>query len=83
MKCRELLAALGDYVDGELDPEICEEFRRHLEKCNPCEVVIDNVRQTITLYKGGEPFELPGPLREKLHSLLRARFEAEFSGASG
>jgi anti-sigma factor RsiW len=80
MKCRELLAALGDYIDGELEAEICEEFRRHLEDCEPCEVVIDNLRQTITVYRDGEPYDLPGPLHDKLHSLLRARFAAEFSG---
>ena len=81
MKCKEMLGALGDYVDGELTPELCEEFRKHLDGCTPCEVVIDNVRQTLTIYKAGEPVELPEHLKSKLHDLLRAKFEAEICGS--
>jgi len=29
MKCHELLAALSDYVDGEIPPEVCVELERH------------------------------------------------------
>ena len=54
MKCEELLAMLNEYVDGTVDPAICEEFEKHLAGCNPCQVVVDNIRKTITLYKDGE-----------------------------
>ena len=50
MKCEELLALLNEYVDGSVDPAICETFEHHLKGCNPCQVVVDNIRQTITLY---------------------------------
>jgi len=83
MKCKEMLAALGDYVDGELSPELCEEFQEHLADCNPCEVVIDNLRQTITVYKAGQPVELPERLQLKLRDMLRAKFEAEICERSG
>ncbi|MBN2475705.1 MAG: zf-HC2 domain-containing protein [Pirellulales bacterium] len=78
MKCEELLAALGDYLDGSLDPEVYESFREHLEGCCPCEVVIDNIRQTITLYKCGQTVELPCELHQHLRHLLRERWEAMF-----
>lgn len=83
MKCEELLAALNEYVDGELDPSICEDFEEHLADCNPCQVVIDNIRQTITLYKAGEPFELPAEFHAKLHQHLRARWKSKFPTADG
>jgi hypothetical protein len=75
MKCEELLEALNEYVDGRLDPAICETFEQHLEGCHPCQIVIDNVRKTITLYKGEEVFELPAPVKDRLHSALRARWK--------
>lgn len=81
MKCEELMKALNAYVDGQVDPAICTEFEKHLEGCNPCQIVVDNIRQTITLYKGGKPYELPPAFREKLHGLLRKRFEAKFKEA--
>jgi len=75
MKCAELLAALNEYVDGTVDPAICEEFEKHVAGCNPCQVVVDNIRQTITLYKEGKPVQLPARFRDRLHSALRQRWK--------
>ena len=75
MKCQDLMAVLNDYVDGEIDPALCEEFERHMAGCNPCQVVVDNIRQTITLYKEGRPCELPLAFRNRLHDLLRQRWK--------
>ena len=60
---------------------LCEEFRGHLVDCNRCEIVVDNLRQTITVYRAGEQIELPERLQAKLHDLLRAKFEAEIRGS--
>ena len=75
MRCEELLAVLSEYVDGAVDPAICEEFEKHMAGCNPCQVVVDNIRKTITLYKEGKPYELPVEFRQRLHSALRARWK--------
>jgi anti-sigma factor RsiW len=74
MKCEELLAAMNEYVDGALDPGICAEFEKHLAGCNPCQVVVDNIRKTITLYKAGQPYDLPVNFRQRLHQALRQRW---------
>lgn len=74
MKCEELLQMLNEYVDGPVDPGICAEFEQHLAGCNPCQVVVDNIRRTITLYKDGTPHELPLPFRNRLHAALRERW---------
>ncbi len=70
MKCEEMLALLNEYVDGEIDPAICAEFEKHMAGCNPCQVVVDNIRQTIQLYKGGQPYELPAELQQRLQRAL-------------
>lgn len=75
MKCEEMLKVLNDYVDGTIDPSICEDFERHMAGCNPCQVVVDNIRQTITLYQNGQPYELPVRFREQLHEVLRAKWQ--------
>jgi len=68
------MAALNEYVEGSVDPAICEEFERHMAGCNPCQVVVDNIRKTITLYQAGKACELPVGFRERLHSALRQRW---------
>lgn len=82
MNCEELLAALNEYVDGNVDPAICQAFQAHLQDCNPCQIVVDNIRKTIRLYKAGQPYELPPEFHAQLCRLLRERFRAKFPAAS-
>jgi anti-sigma factor RsiW len=79
MKCEELLSMLNEYVDGSADPSICQEFEKHMAGCNPCQVVVDNIRKTIQLYKEGKPYELPPGFRERLHDQLRRRWKETHS----
>jgi hypothetical protein len=46
--------------------------------CNPCQVVVD---KTITLYKRGQPCELPAQFRQRLHSALRQQWKARHGSA--
>jgi RNA polymerase sigma-70 factor, ECF subfamily len=77
MKCEELLTALNQYVDGELDPGICGPFQQHLSGCNPCQIVVDNIRQTIELFKADEHYDLPPALHERLSRALREQWKAK------
>jgi anti-sigma factor RsiW len=79
MDCDDLLKQLNEYVDGNLAPGVCDEFRAHLKDCNPCQVVVDNIRNTIRLYSGGKEIPLPEACRLKIHDLLKARFQARFA----
>jgi len=79
MKCDELLMMLNDYVDGTVDPGVCEQLEKHLAGCNPCQIVVDNIRKTITLYKDGRPYDLPLAFRERLHECLRQKWREQHS----
>jgi hypothetical protein len=78
--CDELLALLNEYVDGNAVPAMCKELQAHLATCNPCRVVVDNLRQTITLYRKDEPCELPVKFRARLHTALRKCWKEEGPG---
>lgn len=76
MTCEELLERLNEYVDGGVNPEICKDFERHLAGCNPCQVVVDTIRGTITLYRDGAPVGLPVEFRDRLRRVVREKWEA-------
>lgn len=78
MNCEQLLQALNSYVDGDVDPEFCQDFETHLAGCNPCQVVVDNIRQTITLYRDGEPYPLPPEFQACLRQVLKAKWREKF-----
>lgn len=75
MKCAELLAALNQYVDGELEPGICDPFQEHIRGCNPCQIVVDNIQQTIKLFRAEEHYELPSAFHLRLSEMLRERWK--------
>ncbi len=83
MTCEELLKALNEYVDGTLDltQADCERFAAHLSGCNPCQIVVDNIRGTIQLFRAGVPFPLPAEFQSRLQGALRERWREKF-GAS-
>lgn len=81
MTCEELLQAMNEYVDGNLTPAICKGFTAHLAECNPCQIVVDNIRKTISLYKEGKPYPLPAEFQNRLNQSLRQRFQDKFGGA--
>jgi len=82
MKCEELLAALNEYVDGERELALCKALEAHLADCNPCQIVIDNIRNTIALYKAGQKVELPPELHDQLCQILRQRWAAKFAASN-
>ncbi len=77
MTCEELLAVMNEYVDGDLEPGICESFQEHLKGCNPCQVVVDNIRQTIKLFQADRQYELPPALHERLSRALREQWKGK------
>ena len=74
MNCDDLLKALSEYVDGAVDPTLCRGFEQHLAGCNPCQVVVDNIRKTISLYKAGAPYPMPQEFHRRMREALRARW---------
>jgi len=53
-ECREIFARLSEYLDQELDPELCEAVERHNAGCAPCEAFLKSLRTTIELI-GDQP----------------------------
>jgi predicted anti-sigma-YlaC factor YlaD len=66
-QCRQLLGSLSDYIDGELQAELCAIIEQHLQECDDCRIVVNTLRKTVELYRRTSgPAELPGSVRERL-----------------
>ena len=65
--CQDLLAAMSDYIDGELDPGVCAELEAHLAGCENCRIVVDTTRKTVLVYRRlGPPDALPPDVTRRL-----------------
>lgn len=71
-RCRELVAQLNDYLDGELPPELCAELDAHLAGCPDCQVVLDTLGKTVQIVRTLElaPPELPPDVEARLLARL-------------
>lgn len=77
-KCLDYIRELSDYLDGELDPALCAEIEKHIGECNNCRIMVDSLRQTVTLCREGKEERLPEELEGRLNGLLKARWEKKF-----
>jgi len=69
--CEKLLGSLSEYIDGELDPELCQEIEKHLAGCDDCRVVLNTTKRTIDLVHAPiEKPDLPADVRERLFKRL-------------
>lgn len=74
MHCKDLLDVLSDFVDGELEESLCADIEEHLKGCEPCRVVVDTSKKTITLFKENLPYEIPLDVKNRLQRVLRERW---------
>lgn len=77
MLCKEMLGTLSDYIDGELEAELCATIEQHITECTNCHIVVDTLRRTVTLYHdyGHEP--LPDDVKQRLLAALNLRAAAD------
>jgi anti-sigma factor RsiW len=70
MGCKDMLGSLSDYIDGELEAELCAEIEQHIAGCTNCRIVVDTLKRTVTLYHehGHEP--LPEDVKSRLFEAL-------------
>ncbi len=73
--CEYLLGSLSEYIDGELNPELCREIEKHLSECENCRVVLNTTKRTIDLVH--EPVEAPLPVPDDVRLRLFKRLNLD------
>ena len=70
-ECRNLLNSLSDYVDGDLQHELCDEIELHMKDCENCQIVVDTLSKTVSLYQtSSEAAVVPDDVRQRLFHRL-------------
>ena len=67
-KCSQLLGSLSEYIDGDLQAELCAQIEEHVKECDNCRIVVNTLQKTVELYEhtSNEPMLLPDKVRERL-----------------
>jgi anti-sigma factor (TIGR02949 family) len=64
--CEDVRAALSDYVDGDVSPDIRRELEQHLAECRTCQVLYDTTRKTLRIVTDAGSVEIPEDISERL-----------------
>jgi anti-sigma factor RsiW len=76
VSCDDIRAALGDYLDSDLSPDIRSELEQHLTECRTCQVLFDTTRKTLRIVTDVGSFEVPEAVSERLISRIMAGLTA-------
>ncbi len=71
MTCREILASISAYLDGELDRTACVAIDRHCQQCASCGALVESLRATIGLCRQAASEPLPDAVRERVRARVR------------
>lgn len=77
MDCKDVLASLSCYIDGEGSAELRAALERHISRCRRCHVVFDTTGRMLQVVADSGPFEVPLAVSARLY----ARMEKILAGA--
>ena len=71
LNCQDILENLNDYIDGELDRQLCSDIEAHIDSCPDCQIVVNTLKKTIQLYQlTSEEIDFPIEVRKRLYKRL-------------
>jgi anti-sigma factor (TIGR02949 family) len=73
ISCEEVLRAISDFLDGELEPDFCARVERHLAECAHCTAILDGARNLLTLVGHPEAIQLPHGFGDRLRQRIEQR----------
>ncbi len=80
MTCKEAIAKLVEYLDGELTPVVLKQLEAHLRICPPCRAYLATYRKTKELAARVNRVEMPEALKARLRALLIDQIRARPAG---
>ena len=70
-RCKEILASISAYLDGDLDAAACETIERHCQDCPSCAQVVDGLRDTVGLCRQAASMPIPEAVRQRAKDSVR------------
>ena len=80
-RCRQLFAALSDYLDDALDDAMCDALEKHLAGCQPCEAFLASLEQTVAQCRQLQPGHPDRKRAAKLRRQLLQKYRLALQSA--
>jgi len=74
--CREMFAALSDYLDARLADSLCSELEKHMSGCVPCQAFVHDLKQTIREIKTYKSESIDSHAAAAIRRVVLQKYEA-------
>ena len=79
-ECRQLLALVSAYLDGDLEVGACESIETHCRECADCAEIVAGLRDTAGRQAGSVP--VPEAVRRRALARVRRLLDGPQNGES-
>ena len=69
--CKDVLANISGYLDGELAATDCEAIEQHCQRCSTCTTIVSSLRETVGLCRQAGAAPLPDAVRQRARERVR------------
>ena len=73
ISCADLMAEIGNYLEGEMAAEARAQLEQHLAHCQTCTVLVDSTRKTLKIVTETGSFDLPEAVFRPIAGRIIAR----------
>jgi predicted anti-sigma-YlaC factor YlaD len=73
------MAAIGDYLEGDVDAEFRVQLERHLSHCITCQVIYDSAKKTVKILADSESFDFPEAISKGITDRVMVRIRTQGS----
>lgn len=70
-ECRDILAGISAYLDGDLEATACEAIEQHCQNCASCAALVAGLRETVGLCRQAGTVPLPESVRRRARESVR------------
>ena len=70
MDCENLLNQICDELAEDINSEVCESIRQHLESCEVCRTQVTSMQKAVLLFRCLEDKNVPPATHQRLLKLL-------------
>ncbi len=83
MNCRQIIEALSDYMDDNVDADQGDSIDIHLESCRTCKGVLNTFQRTVDFCRDTIVAPLPAAEKASLRAEVRKAVEASVGKSRG
>ncbi len=70
-RCKKIMECLSDYMDGEASEQLCKMVEQHLEECDECKCMVENIKITIEMLHSLPEEKVPEDVEKSVLNRLK------------